>query len=407
MPLLLRAPWALKPRVVAAPVSLVDLAPTLAGLLGAAFAGPLDGRDLSRTLLAGGEPAASEVYAETRYPATFGWSPLAALRRRDLKYISSSRPELYDLRRDPGESANLLAPAGKSATKARHAASPSGSPPSRRAPSRGRCRRPTPRPAPSWPASATWPEARRRPLRARRDAGERPRPADRGRPLPALRAGELAADRRRRQGRRRASWRRWWPPIRPTRSSAASWRRPGASAARPRKALPLYRQAAAAAPQDPEAWYNLASALQEAGQTPEARQAIERALKLDATRPEAHNTLGIVELGEGRIEEARREFTAAADARSARRRGAQQPRQRPAGGAQARRRGERLPALRGARAALRRAAQRPGNAGGGARSAASRHFLISNAPWLSPRDTTRSGSTGPSPRISRGTPAPP
>ena len=114
VPLLLRAPWGLKARVVKAPVSLVDLAPTLAGLLGQAFAGPLDGRDLSRTLLAGGEPADAEVYAETRYPATFGWSPLAAMRRRDLKYNSSSRPELFDLRRDPKESANLLAtPAGQ------------------------------------------------------------------------------------------------------------------------------------------------------------------------------------------------------------------------------------------------------------------------------------------------------
>src|SRR5436305_11509579 len=36
-----------------------------------------------------------------------------------------------------------------------------------------------------------------------------------------------------------------------------------------------------------------------------------------------------------------------------------------------------------------------------------RHSLISNALWLSPRDTTRSGSTGPSPRISRGMAPPP
>ncbi len=103
VPLLLRAPWGLQPRVVAAPVSLVDLAPTLAGLVGHPFPAGRDGRDLSRALLAGEEPAAGNVYAETRYPATFGWSPLAALRRRDRKYIASPRPELYDLARDPGE----------------------------------------------------------------------------------------------------------------------------------------------------------------------------------------------------------------------------------------------------------------------------------------------------------------
>src|SRR4051795_4681180 len=53
VPLLLRAPWALTPRVVETPLSLVDLAPTLAGLLGHPFPGSLDGRDLSRELLAG------------------------------------------------------------------------------------------------------------------------------------------------------------------------------------------------------------------------------------------------------------------------------------------------------------------------------------------------------------------
>ncbi len=116
VPLLVRAPGRLKPRVVETPMSLVDLAPTLAGLLGKSFpapAGPgghpLDGRDLSKALLAGGDPPASEVYAESQYPAIYGWSPLAALRRRDLKYISSPDPELYDLGGDPKETVNLAA----------------------------------------------------------------------------------------------------------------------------------------------------------------------------------------------------------------------------------------------------------------------------------------------------------
>jgi choline-sulfatase len=311
VPLLLRAPWALKPRVVAAPVSLVDLAPTLAGLLGQAFAGPLDGRDLSKTLVAGGEPAASEVYAETRYPATFGWSPLAALRRRDLKYISSSRPELYDLRRDPKESASLLAPAGKSASEdpargfaqrlaAIEAGALKGPVPAADAETRAKLASlgyvagpaASASPVPTTTGSGLDPQTaaglfqRFELANARLTGGDAKAAANE---LEAL----VAAD-----------------PGNPVFRGklAAAWRERGETA----KALPLYRQAAAAAAQDPEAWYNLASALQEAGQMPEARQAIERALKLDATRPEAHNTLGIVELGEGRIEEARREFSTAA-----------------------------------------------------------------------------------------------
>ena len=78
VPLLLRAPG-LAARRVDTPVSLVDLAPSLAGLLRQPLPAPpggaLDGRDLSAALLAGREPAASELYAETRYPEVFGWSP--------------------------------------------------------------------------------------------------------------------------------------------------------------------------------------------------------------------------------------------------------------------------------------------------------------------------------------------
>ncbi|HVR98726.1 MAG TPA: tetratricopeptide repeat protein [Thermoanaerobaculia bacterium] len=51
-----------------------------------------------------------------------------------------------------------------------------------------------------------------------------------------------------------------------------------------------------------------AAALQEAGRFDEARAAIEKALHLDPTRPEAHNTLGIVQLAEGKPDKAREEF---------------------------------------------------------------------------------------------------
>ena len=111
VPLLLRAPG-LAARRLDTPVSLVDLAPSLAGLLRRQLPAPpggaLDGRDLSPALLAGREPAAAELYAETRYPEVFGWSPLFALRRRELKYIAAPHPELYDLQSDPQEARNLV-----------------------------------------------------------------------------------------------------------------------------------------------------------------------------------------------------------------------------------------------------------------------------------------------------------
>ncbi|MGE5236129.1 MAG: sulfatase-like hydrolase/transferase [Acidobacteriota bacterium] len=112
VPVIIRAPDVLPAgSVVATPVSLVDVAPTVLDLL--SIAAPkgqagVDGHDLEAALAAGREPAAEDIYAESRYAVTFGWSPIAALRRGSLKYIASPEPELYDLARDPAEEHNLL-----------------------------------------------------------------------------------------------------------------------------------------------------------------------------------------------------------------------------------------------------------------------------------------------------------
>ena len=92
--------------VIHGAVGLVDLAPTLLGQLG-----PIkfdsDGIDL-RAALAGGEPAARELYAESFAPLLdFGWSPLRAIRAGDLKYIAAPTPELYRVSVDAAEQQNL------------------------------------------------------------------------------------------------------------------------------------------------------------------------------------------------------------------------------------------------------------------------------------------------------------
>jgi arylsulfatase A-like enzyme/Flp pilus assembly protein TadD len=87
------------------PASLVDIVPTVLGLLGVAAPAAQDGRDL---LLAGTRAASSEVYAETEYPTAAGCSPLHALVDRRWKYIGGpAAPELYDLEQDPHEAADL------------------------------------------------------------------------------------------------------------------------------------------------------------------------------------------------------------------------------------------------------------------------------------------------------------
>jgi arylsulfatase A-like enzyme/Flp pilus assembly protein TadD len=312
VPLLLRAPGLRAGTVVHTPVSLVDVAPTLAGLLGRSLpppeGGQLDGRDLSAALRAGEEPAPADLYAETRYPEIFGWSPLAALRRRDLKYIAAPEPEIYDLARDRAEAVNLTADPARSSSQAgfaaRLAAIEAG--------------------AVATPAGKVDAETRARLASLGYASGGATAPRAEGSkaPDPKRMVGlfrRFEEDHNRLKGGDAAAAARALadlaeivaadPPNPIFRGELARGYRQRGEIAR---AIPLYRRAVADAPGDPEAWYNLASALQEAGQAGEASAAVEQAVHLDPKRPEAHNTLGIIRLGEGKPEEARREFEAAA-----------------------------------------------------------------------------------------------
>src|SRR5207302_9505823 len=48
-------------------------------------------------------------YSESYYPRdSFRWHELRALITPEFKYIEAPRPELYDLRRDPGERSNII-----------------------------------------------------------------------------------------------------------------------------------------------------------------------------------------------------------------------------------------------------------------------------------------------------------
>lgn len=315
VPLLLRGPGLPAGTVIRTPVSLVDLAPTLAGLLGRSLPAPaggaLDGRDLSAALQDGGEPAPADLYAETRYPATFGWSPLASLRRRDLKYIAAPRPELYDLAQDPGETRDLPdRPDQEKGFAVRLAEIEAG--------------------AVEAPRSAPDAETRARLASLGYAAGSPP-------PPPPRRDLSNAPDPRRVvdlfQRYERAHNQLKSGEVEPALAALETlvaedprnpvFRGELARAFRDRgemdRAVPLFRQAAADAPDDPEAWYNLAAALQAAGQATEARHALERALHLDPARPEAHNTLALALLAEGKPDEAVRELQAAValDARDA------------------------------------------------------------------------------------------
>lgn len=104
VPLLIKLPQGARAgETVGAPVGLVDVAPTVLALLGLP---PLPDA-AGRSLLAP-SPGDRRLYAETFYPRIhLGWSELRALVDASYQYIEGPDPELYDLRRDPGQRTNL------------------------------------------------------------------------------------------------------------------------------------------------------------------------------------------------------------------------------------------------------------------------------------------------------------
>jgi len=89
--------------VVGRPVSLTRIAGTLLARAGAERDDVFPEPDL---LVAADEPA--EIYVESAYPRLrHGWADLRGLRTDRWKVIRAPRPEVYDLRRDPGERRNL------------------------------------------------------------------------------------------------------------------------------------------------------------------------------------------------------------------------------------------------------------------------------------------------------------
>jgi arylsulfatase A-like enzyme/tetratricopeptide (TPR) repeat protein len=110
VPLIIRAPWLLKPGVYGAPVRSVDLTPTILDALGMPAPERIDGQSLLAAM-EGKQPGPElPQYSESLLSEVgFGMAPLYAVRDGGYKYIRAPRPELYDLRKDPHELHNLVA----------------------------------------------------------------------------------------------------------------------------------------------------------------------------------------------------------------------------------------------------------------------------------------------------------
>ena len=296
VPLLVVAPGVVPPRAVAEPVGLADLAPTIAALLGVPLAVSMDGRDLSSALTAGAEPPRADVYAETRYPASFGWAPLAAIRRSGSKFVEAPRPELYDLASDPTEQRDLRAERRREAAELAHALAALAKPERTAAP------------------AADDAESRAL-LRSLGYAGSAAAPVGPGNRDPkdvaALHRAYETAQQAHSDGRLEEAAQRLRPLLEEDPGNPvflAAYARVLRDRRRLAEAVIAYRQAAGLAPRDPQIWYELGTALQQAGESVESRRALEQALRQDPRLADAHNALGVSFAAEGRPTEASEHF---------------------------------------------------------------------------------------------------
>jgi choline-sulfatase len=109
VPFIVRAPYAaMRGRRVASAVRSEDLMPTVLDLVGRRGPDGLQGTSLAPLMTGASADLNLDAYSESLYPRNhFGWSDLKALRSGRFKYIETTRPELYDLERDPGEKQNV------------------------------------------------------------------------------------------------------------------------------------------------------------------------------------------------------------------------------------------------------------------------------------------------------------
>ena len=106
VPLVITGPGVSAGRTVGDRVALVDIAPTVTGMLGVARF-DADGIDIRPSFYGTALPNRA-LYAESFAPLLdFGWSPLHSLRSDRWKYIDAPKSELFDITRDPTEEHDL------------------------------------------------------------------------------------------------------------------------------------------------------------------------------------------------------------------------------------------------------------------------------------------------------------
>ena len=109
VPLMFHLPARPAAKLVPTPVCLADLMPTVLAALDLASPPKMQGQSLLPLMTGKAEAEDRSLYSETFLPRLhFNWSELRGAQTANYHFIDAPRPELYDLKKDPGETQNLL-----------------------------------------------------------------------------------------------------------------------------------------------------------------------------------------------------------------------------------------------------------------------------------------------------------
>jgi arylsulfatase A-like enzyme/Tfp pilus assembly protein PilF len=110
VPLIIHLPGGMHAKTLANLVNLADLMPTVLAALNIQIPAQVQGQSLLPLMSPKKEDTARSLYAETFLPRLhFNWSELRGVETETYHFIDAPKPELYDLRKDPGETHNLFA----------------------------------------------------------------------------------------------------------------------------------------------------------------------------------------------------------------------------------------------------------------------------------------------------------